>query len=196
MFLASGSPRRRELLGLLGVPFGVIAADVDERPLTGETGSELVVRLAAAKAKAGVAQLDPDERSGALVLGADTVVVVDGDVLGKPGDDDTARAMLRRLSGRSIEVVTGVALATAGETQPRWQCRVGAAVTFVELDEATIEWYVATGEPHDKAGGYALQGAGAALVAEVVGSPSAVIGLPLAEVYGAVRHIGRSTPAA
>jgi septum formation protein len=170
LVLASGSPRRRELLAHLGVPFTVVAADVDETPRPGEGPVELVRRLAAAKAAA----VDGDP-----VLAADTVVELDGEILGKPADAAAARRMLARLSGRSHHVHTGVAL-RAGE---RLDVEVvTTAVTFAALTPEAIEWYVATGEPLDKAGAYAIQGAGGVFVESIHGSASNVVGLPLATV--------------
>lgn len=166
--LASGSPRRRELLGRLGVPFRVVAPDLDESARPGETALALVRRLAAEKA----AVVD-----GPLVLAADTVVELDGELLGKPTDADEARAMLRRLSGRTHHVHTGVA-ARAGERAET--ATVTTAVRFAPLTTPAVDWYVATGEPFDKAGAYALQGAGGVFVESVEGSVSNVVGLPLA----------------
>lgn len=181
LVLASGSPRRRELLGRLGIPFDVVTADVDETPGAGESPSELVDRLAAAKAVAVSRQ-----RPGAVVIGADTVVAVDGEILGKPADADDARRMLQTLSGRWHDVHTGIALAVDGAVAAGAVVRT--AVRFAELTDAEICWYVATGEPLDKAGAYALQGAGGALVAAVAGSPSNVVGLPLAELAACLRQ--------
>lgn len=194
LVLASGSPRRHELLACLGVPFAVVAADVDETAVPDEAADALVARLAAAKARAVAAGLDPDRRGCSLVVGADTVVTIDGAILGKPGSgadgEALAVAMLRRLSGRTHRVVTGMAIAADGEIG--WARNVAAEVTFRPLDDALIAWYVATGEPHDKAGGYALQGAGVALVESVSGSVSAIVGLALAELLEGLRAL---TPA-
>jgi septum formation protein len=170
LVLASGSPRRRELLAQLGLAFAVVVPDVDETPRSGERPVELVRRLALAK----VAAVDGDP-----VLAADTTVEVDGEILGKPVDADDARRMLRRLSGRAHKVHTGVAV--------RADERVGAEVvttivTFVPLQPVVIEWYVGTGEPLDKAGAYAIQGAGGVFVEAVRGSVSNVVGLPLTTV--------------
>ena len=172
LVLASGSPRRRELLGLLGVAFEVATADVDETPKPGETAAALVARLAAAKA-AAVSRARP----GAVVIGADTVVDIDGRVLGKPTDADDARRMLRAVSGRSHLVHTAVALVIDDRTVAAASAHT--AVDVVELAEEVIEWYIASGEPLDKAGAYALQGIGGVLVAAVQGSASGVVGLPL-----------------
>jgi septum formation protein len=170
LVLASSSPRRRDLLTLLGVPFSATDADVDETPHDGERPRDLVRRLAADKARA----VDGDP-----VLAADTVVDVDGEILGKPADADDARRMLARLAGRTHHVHTGVAVRSGGHVDTEV---VSTAVRFVPLTPEAIEWYVATGEPFDKAGGYAIQGAGATLVDRVEGSVSNVIGLPLATV--------------
>jgi septum formation protein len=173
LVLASASPRRRELLAGLGLRFDVRPADVDETPRPGEPPADLVERLAGAKAAAvGASRRE-------VVVAADTVVVADGDALGKPvGGDDAAR-MLRRLGGRTHHVLTGVAV------------RLGAAltsgvvsteVTFRPLTEADIAWYVATGEPLDKAGAYAIQGVGGLFVERIDGSYHNVVGLPLAQL--------------
>jgi septum formation protein len=176
--LASGSPRRRELLEQLGLELEIAPADIDETALAGESPIEYVGRLALAKA-AVVA--------GELVLAADTTVELDGEILAKPLDAADAARMLRALSGREHQVHTGVALRHAGRTE---LAVVSTDVTFAALDEATIAWYVATGEPLDKAGAYAIQGAGAVLVAGVRGSVSNVVGLPLATVVELARRLG------
>lgn len=171
LVLASGSPRRRELLARLGVTFSVRTSDVDESALTGESADDHVMRLARSK---GVAVARPGE----LVLAADTVVVVDGDILGKPGNAQTARAMLRRLAGRRHEVLTGVILVADHSADP-----IGgferSVVAMAPLSEQEIHWYVETGEPLDKAGAYAIQGLGALFVDAVFGNYSNVVGLPL-----------------
>jgi len=170
LVLASGSPRRRELLTLLGVPFTDAAPDVDETPHDGERPLDLVRRLAAEKARS----VDGDP-----VLAADTVVDVDGEIFGKPVDADDARRMLRRLSGRTHLVHTAVVVRSGGREGIEV---VSTSVSFVPLSEEAIEWYVGTGEPFGKAGAYAIQGAGGALVEGVDGSVSNVVGLPLATV--------------
>lgn len=191
LVLASASPRRHELLGRLGAPFEVRVADVDETMRAGERPADLVRRLAVDKARAGLAAAP---ESDVVVVGADTVVTIDLEVLGKPVDGADAARMLRRLSGRTHRVLTGVAVARRRTVAPRSAdpaVVVGAAtsldvevvvtdVVFEDLADADVAWYVATGEPLDKAGAYALQGAGAVLVREVRGSPDNVIGLPLA----------------
>jgi nucleoside triphosphate pyrophosphatase len=169
--LASTSPRRRELLGVLGIPFRVVApAGVEETPLDGESPREVARRLAAEKAES----VDGDP-----VLGADTVVEVDGDILGKPIDADDARRMLRRLSGRTHLVHTGVAVRTNQHLEVEV---VTTSVRFVPLTSEAIEWYLDTGEPFDKAGAYAIQGAGGVFIEGVDGSVSNVVGLPLPTV--------------
>jgi septum formation protein len=179
--LASGSPRRRELLEQLGLVFEIRAADIDESVRDGEPPLDYVQRLSIEKA-AAVPVLP-----GTLVIAADTTVDVDGAILGKPADDDEALAMLAVISGRRHQVHTGVTLRLDDRS-------VTAAVsTFVDIapiDEATMAWYVATGEPFDKAGGYAIQGAGGAFVAAVDGSVSNVIGLPLVTVVQLARSLG------
>ncbi len=171
LILASGSPRRRLLLEELGLTFETRAVDVDESRLPDEPVEEMVVRLALAKANA-------DARPGELVLAADTVVALGREVLGKPADRAQAATMLASLGGRQHEVLTGVALVDAGLDRrssglERTRVRLGS------LDEATIGWYVETGEPLDKAGAYAIQGLGALFVEAVEGNYTNVVGLPL-----------------
>ena len=180
LVLASGSPRRRELLALLGLPFEVVPADVDESVRPGETPVELVRRLALAKSDA-IALSD----DSAVVLAADTIVDVAGEILGKPTDADDARRMLRSLSARTHLVHTAVAVRRAGRTV---QDVVTTAVSMTTMSGAVIDWYLATGEPMDKAGAYAIQGTGGAFVSAIDGSASNVVGLPLATV---VELLGR-----
>lgn len=176
LYLASGSPRRRELLTQIGVPFLTQIAPIDENALPGEPPRAYVERLARAKAQAGLAALDavPDAR----VLGADTTVVLDGRILGKPADRADALATLQALSGRSHEVLTAVALASRERLLSQV---VTSQVTFRPLSQAEIEAYWASGEPQDKAGSYAIQGLAAVFVSHLQGSYSAVVGLPLCE---------------
>ncbi|HUG54500.1 MAG TPA: Maf family protein [Vicinamibacteria bacterium] len=178
--LASASPRRAQILSALGVPHQVAVADVDEAFAPGERAEAGVERLARAKAAAVAA-------GGLPVLAADTVVVCDGVILGKPGTDEEAAAMLRRLSGRTHEVVTGVCLRRGEEARSAHE---RTAVTFVELSDADVEWYVATGEPRDKAGAYHVDGRGAVFIARVDGSPSNVAGLPVTLVWRLARELG------
>jgi len=185
--LASASPRRRQILESLGVTARCVDADVDETPRPGESPAAMVARLAEAKARAGMAMLEaePDGYGdGMVVIGADTTVAVGEESLGKPVDDEEARAMLRRLSGRSHRVLTGVAVAvippTGSAAAGRCETRVdGATVDFRTLDEAEIEAYVASGEPRGKAGAYAIQGRGGLFVPRIEGSFATVVGLPV-----------------
>jgi septum formation protein len=176
--LASQSPRRLELLRLLGVEPEVRPARVDEALRPGETPEAYVRRVAIAKA---------ESVEGEVVLGADTAVVLDGAVLGKPAGAEEARRMLRALSGRVHRVLTAVCLRRGAR---RAEALVSSEVLFADLEEARIAWYLAGGEPLDKAGAYALQGQGGALVREVRGSVSNVVGLPLHETEGLLREIG------
>jgi septum formation protein len=171
VILASASPRRADLLTAAGVAFEVRTVDVDERPLDGETAVDYVVRVAANKAKACLAATD------AVILAADTVVVVDGRILGKPADDADAARMLRLLSGRGHDVLTGVAVRRGGKVAVEVD---STAVTFAPLSDIDIAWYVASGEPRDKAGAYAVQGLASRFVERVDGSYSNVVGLPVA----------------
>lgn len=180
--LASASPRRRELLSGLGLNVVAHAADIDETVAKGEDPEGLVARLAATKA-AIVAARNPSE----LVVAADTVVVVDGEIVNKPADAAENRAFLARLSGRTHEVYTGHALRLAGRSD---DVVVRTLVTFRELDAEEIEDYVVTGEGLDKAGGYAIQGRGAALVSRIDGCYSNVVGLSLPAVVESARRLG------
>ena len=178
--LASASPRRRELLALVGIEHDVRPANIDESYLTGETPREHAERLA--REKAGALEI-PD----VVTIGSDTIVVVDGDVLGKPRDRDHAHAMLRRLSGRSHVVMTGVAVHWQGQIVSGLE-EVG--VTFRRLTENDIERYIATGEPMDKAGAYGIQGYGATIVERVEGDYFAVMGLALNLLVRLLRAAG------
>jgi len=174
LILASASPRRRELLQQIGVPFHVQPVDICEDARPGESAAAYVTRLAKEKAQAGLAIAD----AAAVVLGADTTVVIDGRILAKPADEEDAVGMLMRLSGRRHQVLTAVALSSAERTEVR--C-VTTEVEFIELDEARCRQYWCTGEPCDKAGAYGIQGLGAVFVKAIHGSYSAVVGLPLME---------------
>lgn len=174
LILASASPRRRELLQQIGVPFQVQPVDICEDPQPGESAAAYVTRLAREKAQAGLAAAG----SGAVVLGADTTVVIDDQILAKPANEEEAVGMLMRLSGRQHQVLTAVALASAERTEVR--C-VLTEVEFIELDENLCRRYWRTGEPCDKAGAYGIQGLGAVFVKAIHGSYSAVVGLPLME---------------
>jgi len=181
VILASQSPRRRELLALIGVAHEVRPADIDETLLAGETPVAHAERLAREKATA----LSVDDE--VVTIGSDTIVVVDGDVLGKPRDRAHAAAMLRRLSGREHVVMTGVAV--------RWRGRVASGVEevgvrFRAINDAEIERYIDTGEPMDKAGAYGIQGYGATIVERVDGDYFAVMGLALGRLIGLCREVG------
>jgi septum formation protein len=185
VYLASGSPRRRQLLEQIGVPFQVLSVIVDESIVLGEEPLAYVSRLAAAKAEAGAMA----QAGGAAqpVLAADTTVVIGGEILGKPADRDDGLRMLRRLSGRTHEVLTAIALAAGGHTAT---CVSRSEVTLRNItpDEAGDYWD--TGEPGDKAGGYAIQGLGAVFIAELRGSFSGVMGLPLFETAALLTAAG------
>lgn len=173
--LASGSPRRRALLDLLGIPHVVRPAAIDERPEPGEDPATFCRRAARDKA-IHVAASETD----LPVLAADTVVAVDGDCLGKPSGMDDAAAMLRRLSGREHEVHTAVALVATGRCSDLVDT---AIVRFRVLDDQLIAWYVGTSEPMDKAGAYAVQERGGLLVESITGSPHTVVGLPIHRLH-------------
>jgi septum formation protein len=181
VILASASPRRRELLSLVGIEHEVLPMDIDESYLDGETPRQHAERLARGKAESVM------EANGAVVVGSDTIVVVDDTVLGKPRDRVHAREMLRRLSGRSHTVMTGVAV--------RWNGRMASGleevgVTFRTLSDEDIERYIDTGEPMDKAGAYGIQGYGATIVERVDGDYFAVMGLSLIRLVGLFRELG------
>ena len=181
LVLASASPRRARILDSLGVPFRVAVPAVEESLLPAEEASSAVVRLARAKAEAAA-------RSESLpVLAADTLVVCDGRILGKPASADEAAAMLRRLAGRTHEVITGLCLSAGGVARSGVE---RSAVTFAPMTEAEVAWYVATREPMDKAGAYHLEGRGALFVTSVSGSPSNVAGLPVRLVLLLAREAG------
>ena len=183
--LASASPRRQELLTRAGYAFDVVPADIDEQRWPEEAPRDYVQRLATSKAEA-VAVENPER----LVLGADTVVVVDGDVLGKPADDAEASEMLLRLSGRVHEVLTGVAVVTS---ESRRVAVESTMVTLARLDPITIDWYVATGEPLDKAGAYGVQGIASRFVERIEGSYTNVVGLPVALTARLLGESGHQT---
>ncbi len=175
LILASASPRRRELLKQIGLEFGIQPVDLDESPLPDELPDHYVERLARAKATAGLTRATGEET---LVVGADTSVVLDDRILGKPRDRASAVAMLRELSGRTHKVFSAVALAGGHGCYARTSV---TEVCFRELEDAEIERYWETGEPRDKAGAYGIQGYGAVFVTGIWGSYSGVVGLPLQE---------------
>jgi len=185
LVLASQSPRRHELLHAIGVSFRAQPADVDEAWVPGEDPVGYVERIARLKADTVAAALGrPDD---VCVLAADTTIDLDGQILAKPDDDDHARRMLRAMSGRIHQVHTHVVGSAAESIHAT---TVTTDVTFVDLDTATIDWYLSFGEHLDKAGAYGMQSAGGALVERIDGSPSNVIGLPLAETIGVLRACG------
>lgn len=180
LILASASPRRAEILRSLGIPFAVRPAEIVEEILPGETAEAAAARLAAEKSALAAAR-DPE----AWVLAADTLVLLDGDALGKPRDDREARDMLARLSGREHRVVTAVSLRRGNG--PERGARAVSRVLFSPMSPEEIAWYVGTGEPRDKAGAYGVQGLGARFIAEIRGSFTNVMGLPAREVYELLR---------
>jgi len=187
LVLASASPRRTNLLAELGLPFEVRPADVDETPHPGESAEALVARLARAKAEAGAGAAGSD----AIVLGADTTVVVDGAILGKPRDDAEAAWMLGRLAGRRHDVLTGVSVRHGAHEVGRVE---STAVWVSALTTEDIAWYVASGEGRDKAGAYAIQGLASRFIPRIDGSYANVVGLPVAAVAELLRSVLASHP--
>jgi len=190
LVLASASPRRAELLRAAGIGFDVMPADIDEAIASGEQPEAYVRRIAGQKSEATARQAP-----GRPILGADTIVVADAMVFGKPVDEADARRMLAVLSGRTHTVVTGVCLVNPAAEDGR--ARIALARTDVEfagLSRAEIAWYAASGEPADKAGGYAIQGLGSRFVTRIDGSYSNVVGLPIALVYNLCRNAGLLIP--
>lgn len=197
LVLASASPRRTELLAAAGFSFETLAVDVDERPEADEPPSVYVRRLAGEKSARALERLVAAAAAGAreaetaavrdtAVLGADTAVVVDGRILGKPRNDREARAMLERLAGRRHEVMTGVSLRS---TTDELHVVETTAVWFAPLGADEIAWYVASGEGRDKAGAYAIQGLAARFIPRIEGSHSNVVGLPVARVHELVKRL-------
>ncbi len=182
IYLASRSPRRRELLHQIGVPHEAVQADIDETPLAGEAPAEYVIRMALEKARTG----RESARPGRPVLAADTAVVVDDEILGKPADREDFLAMMERLSNRSHKVLSGVALLN-GEAHSRLSV---SRVTFRAVSRHEAEEYWTSGEPADKAGGYGIQGVGAMFISRLEGSYSGVMGLPLYETAELLRLAG------
>jgi septum formation protein len=195
IYLASRSPRRRELLRQIGVTFEIVlmredtrrGADVDETPLAGEAPDAYVLRVARAKAASALTQIGRRGLAQQPVLAADTTVVCDGEILGKPVDAEDAARILTRLAGREHRVLTAIALARRDEVEARLS---DSAVEFRRLAADEIRRYAATGEPLDKAGAYAIQGRAAAFVTRISGSYSGVVGLPLAEVAELLARFG------
>ena len=181
LILASGSPRRAEILNAVGWPFEVVASGVDETQKPGESPATYVQRLAVEKAQAVAST-----RKTGLILAADTTVVVDDHLLGQPEDDSDARRMLKLLSGKWHEVLTGVALLRIGG-----ELNVGIETTrvrFAELSQREIDWYVATGEPKGKAGAYGIQGKAALFIEAIEGDYFNIVGLPIRLVYEMIRN--------
>jgi septum formation protein len=186
IYLASRSPRRRELLKQIGVPFELLllredlrrGADVDETPLPDESAGIYVLRIARAKAEMAVRQIAYRALPQKPVLAADTTVVFDGEIVGKPDDTDHAARILRALSGREHQVLTAVAVALREQIETQISV---SSVWFREIPESEIRRYCASGEPLDKAGAYAIQGRAGAFVTRIAGSYSGIMGLPLAE---------------
>lgn len=173
LFLASSSPRRRELLEQIGVSFNLLSVEIDEKPFPAESPIEFVIRMAAEKSQAGMAK----SGGNGAVLGADTIVVLDNEIMGKPVDEAHAFDMLSRLSGRTHEVLSAVSLRSDLHQQAVSKSRV----TFREISAVEMHDYWLSGEPKDKAGGYAIQGFGAVFIEHLEGSYSGVMGLPLFE---------------
>ena len=179
LVLASQSPRRAELLRAVGGEFEAVAANIDETRMESEDAVSYVKRLAQGKAETVAGRVSNHE----LVLGADTVVVIDGEILGQPRDDDDARRMLKLLSGKWHEVLTGLALLRAGKPPRVLVDHQTTRVQFCEMSDDEIDWYVSSGEPKGKAGAYAIQGRGALFIRGIQGDYFNVVGLPLRLVY-------------
>jgi septum formation protein len=188
LVLASASPRRQELLRTAGISFTVQPANIDETPLANEPPRDYAERLAREKALA----VSPSQ-SNSFVLGADTIVVIDDQILGKPCDANDAACMLRLLSGRTHAVITGICLIPPVGHSPTLALKTSSEMTHVtmnEISDAEIRAYIATGEPMDKAGAYAIQGAASRWIPRIEGDYSNVVGLPVALVYKMLREIG------
>ncbi|HSE37082.1 MAG TPA: Maf family protein [Blastocatellia bacterium] len=186
IILASASPRRAELLKQIGVEFELASSQAEERPHPDETPADYTIRIARAKVIA-VAR----EREAGLVIGADTVVVLDGHLIGKPATPADAHRLLRQLSGRWHAVLTGVALYDV-ESRHEVADYEKTLVKFAQLSDAEIDWYVRTGEPMDKAGAYGIQGLGGLFIDEIAGNYYNVVGLPIPLVYRLARRLGYS----
>jgi len=195
LVLASASPRRAELLRAAGYTFDTLAVDLDESVKPGETPDVYVARLAREKSAAAMQRIlaraqtcsGPDRAAATdvVVLGADTTVVVEGEILGKPRDDQDGASMLRKLSGRAHEVLTGISLRT---TEGEWGRVEKTRVYMTDLTDADVAWYVASGEGRDKAGGYAVQGLASRFIPRLDGSYANVVGLPIAAVTAVLRE--------
>jgi septum formation protein len=183
LILASASPRRHELLTRLGIRFQVVPAEIPEHPHPNEAPQAYVCRIASEKALT----VERQSESSLPILASDTEVVLEGEIFGKPADEEQARHMLEKLSGREHQVMTAVSLRVRGA---HWQRLNITRVRFREISASEIAAYWATGEPHDKAGGYAIQGLGALFINHIAGSPSGVMGLPLQETGELLARIG------
>jgi septum formation protein len=188
LILASASPRRAEILRNAGIQFEICSRDVDESRLDNESPGDYVCRLALAKA-VSAAERNPNLDGDALIIGADTVVVVGSAILGKPASSDDAKRMLRSISGRVHEVHTGLALLETSGMRQRVVQEI-TRVHFAHLGDQEIEGYIATGEPFDKAGAYAIQGLGGRYVTRIEGCYFNVMGLPLARLWTLLREFG------
>ena len=188
IILASASPRRAEILRHAGIAFEILATQIDEAVLPGETAPAMVARLAQAKARAAAAQIDAGTRD-CFIVGADTTVELDGEILGKPRDSRHAREMLAKLSGRTHNVLTGIFLLQfpTGATRAAVE---SSAVHFAPLGKKEIDDYVASGEPLGKAGAYAIQGLAGRYIPRIEGCYFNVVGLPLARFFGLLREMG------
>ncbi len=184
IILASASPRRKQLLSSIGLKFKTVPAHVNENYLNGETPSQHARRLAQSKAKI-ISEKYPD----AWVLGADTIVVIDGQILGKPENKAQAKKMLQKLSGRTHKVHTAFTITRAASSISRTRV-IQSAVSFKNISPDEIKWYISSKEPYDKAGGYAAQEKGASFIKSVRGSYTNVIGLPLCEVLEEFKALG------
>lgn len=188
IILASSSPRRAEILRDAGIGFEILPAEIDETPLPGETASAMVARLAEAKARAATSQLNAGVRA-CFVIGADTTVELDGEILGKPRDPAHAREMLAKLSGRSHRVLTGIFLLQLPSGDTRAAVEI-TTVTFASLGSGEIDEYVRTGEPLGKAGAYGIQGVAGRYIPKVEGCYFNIVGLPTATLYKLLRELG------
>lgn len=190
IILASASPRRAEILRNAGFEFSLISADVDESLRAGETAAAYVERLARAKARTAAARLTEMHQDCGTIVAADTTVVLEGEILGKPESAEDARRMLRQLSGRWHQVLTGLAVLPLGDAAHREHAVVEETrVQFAKLSANEIEAYIATGEPFDKAGAYAIQGLAGKFIPRIEGCYFNVMGLPLARLYEILRKI-------
>lgn len=188
IILASASPRRAEILRNAGIPFEAHPADIDEAPLPGESARAMVTRLAEAKTRAAAAQIGHGDAE-AIIVGADTTVELQEEILGKPRDAADAREMLGKLSGRTHQVLTGIFLVRLRDHAVRSAMET-SAVTFALLSKKEIDAYVSTGEPLGKAGAYAIQGRAGRFIPRIDGCYFNVVGLPLARLYALLRELG------